>query len=109
MAKKKKKMKWNRANYFSRKKSTKNQVGHPLFVYGTRGSFRKYLVFTHTPEKGKESDYQELKHNIDPDEKDEKSYVKKRHETSKKDSLREPDKKYRIHEEDRETIKKLKK
>ena len=108
MARKSKK--WNRTHYFARKKSTSRQVGHPVYVYGRNGNYRKYLTFTHTPETGKENDYEELKHNIDP-EKDgkEKSYVRKQYSFSHEDSLRPPDKKYRIHSEDKETIKKYKK
>ncbi len=70
---------------------------------------RKYLVITHKPETGKENDYHLLKHNIDPDEKDRSSYVKKKYEVNDKSKLREPDKKYRIHKDDIETIKKYKK
>lgn len=108
---KKSKRKWNRTHSFARKKSTPHQVGHPVYVYGKNGKYRKYLVFTHKPEEGKEDDYQALLHNIDPDITDvnDKSYVKKKFETSHEDRLREPDKKYRIHDEDKETIKTYKK
>ena len=109
MAKKKQK-KWNRTHYFARKKSTQRQVGHPVYVYGKNGKYRKYLTFTHTPEKGKESDYEELKHNIDPKaDKSERSFVKKTPDVSIHSNLRTPDKKYRIHDDDKETIKKYKK
>ena len=36
-------------------------------------------------------------------------YVKTRYDVSHEDKLREPDKKYRIHPDDKERIKKLKK
>ena len=107
---KKKNRKWNRAHYFARKKSTSRQVGHPVYVYGTSGKYRKYLTFTHTPEVGKETDYEQLLHNIDPDEDGKRdSYVKKQYSFSHEDSLRPPDKKYRIHDKDQERIKKYKK
>ena len=99
--------KWNRAHEFARKKSTEREVGHPVLIVGKRSRFRRFLVFTHTPEKGKEQDYEELKHNIDPDEEGiRKSHVKKKPEVSDEERLRAPDKQYRIHEEDKEIIKK---
>ncbi len=104
----KKKRKWNRAHYFRRKKSTQHKVGHPVYVYGTSGRFSKYLVFTHTPEN--EQDYEKLKHNIDPAEDGKRdTYVKKKPEVNHSDALRDPDKKYRIHDDDKDTIKKYKK
>ena len=107
MAKKKRK-KWNRVHYFRRKKSTKHKVGHPVYVYGVAGRMAKYLVFTHTPEN--DTDYEELAHNINPEEEGKKkSFVKKKFEVSDSDSLRDPDKTYQIHDEDKERIKKYKK
>lgn len=107
---KKQKAKWNRAHEFKRKKSSDREVGHPVYVYGKRGRNYKYLTFTHNPEEGKEADYEKLKHNIDPDEDGVKStYVKKKFQTNRDDAFRDPDKKYRIHSDDRETIKKYKK
>ncbi len=101
--------KWNRAHEFKRKKSTPNKVGHPVFVYGKSGRDSKYLVFTHKPKDGDEENYEKLDHNIDPDETDEDSYVKKEYEIGRSDGLREPDKEYRIHNDDKEKIKKYKK
>lgn len=107
---KKKNRKWNRAHYFARKKSTPRQVGHPVYVYSTNKRKRKYLVFTHKPEQGKETDYEQLLHNIDPDEDGILDcYVKKNYEISMETQLRSPDKKYRIHDEDKERVKKYKK
>ena len=92
-----------------RRKSTK-LVGHPVYVYGQNGRSYKYLTFTHKPEKGKEDDYKELKHNIDPDKDGfEPTFVKKKFEVNRRDAFREPDKKYRIHADDVSTIKKYKK
>lgn len=101
--------KWNRAHEFKRKKSTPNKVGHPVLVYGKRGRDSKYLVFTHTPKDGDESNYEKLDHNIDPNETDKDSYVKKEYEIGRSDALRSPDKKYRIHNDDKPKIKKYKK
>ncbi len=101
--------KWNRSHEFKRKNSTKREVGHPVYVYGKRGRTYKYLTFTHKPEEGKEQDYEKLKHNIDPHEKSEPTYVKKKYQINRDDAFRAPDKKYRIHDDDRETIKKYKK
>lgn len=104
------KQKWNRAHRFQRKKSTARKVGHPVLVYGKRGRFSKYLVFTHTPEVGNEANYEKLRHNIDPLEDGKRdTWVKKIPEVVHSTSLREPDRKYRIHEDDIKTIKKYKK
>lgn len=106
---KKTKPKWNRTHKFMRRKSSK-LVGHPVYVYGQNSRNYKYLTFTHTPEKGKEGDYEELKHNIDPDKEGiEPTYVKKKFEVNRHDAFREPDKRYRIHTDDVPTIKKYKK
>lgn len=104
----KKKRKWNRAHFFAKKKSTPRKVGHPVFVYGTRGKMRKYLTFTHTPEQGKENDYEQLSRNIDPSDT-ESCYVRKQYSFSHENSLRPPDKKYRIHEDDKKRVEKYKK
>ncbi len=106
---KKPKRKWNRANTFSRQKSNHDRVGHPALIYGESGRLRKYLLFTHTPEVGKESEYERLNHNIDPNEKDQHSYVKKRYFVSDGDSFEAPPKKYRIHPDDAKIVKKYKK
>ena len=110
MAKKKKNSrKWNRTHTFSRQKSNHDRVGHPALVYGESGPYRKYLLFTHKPEEGKEDEYEKLKHNIDPEETDRDSFVKKRYYVSHQDSLIAPDRKYRIHPEDVSIVKKYKK
>ena len=108
MTKKKTTNKWNRVHFFARKKSTSRQVGHPVYVYGKRGKQRKYLTFTHKPEEGKEKDYEKLLHNIDPDDNT-NCYVKKKYSFSHENSLRPPDKKYRIHDEDKARVNKYKK
>ena len=105
---KKPQRKWNRAHEFARKKSTHRQVGHPVFVYGKSGKQRKYLTFTHKPEEGKENDYEKLLHNIDADDTAD-CYVKKKYDVTVEEKLQEPEKKYRIHEEDKERIKRYKK
>lgn len=106
----KNKRKWNRRSYFARKniKYKRNKNNHPVYVYSASNDLRKYLVFTHTPEKGKEDNFEKLNYNIDPnDNKD--CYVKKTYEVSNKESLIKPQKNYKIHDDDREIIKKYKK
>lgn len=108
--KKNNKQKWNRVHSFQRKKTNRHRVGHPVLVYGKRGRYSKYLTFTHTPEVGKENNYEKLKHNIDPSEDGKRdSWVKKTPDVSLSETLRAPDRKYRIHDTDKETIKKYKK
>ena len=108
MEKRKQKKKWNRAHFFKRKKSTRRQVGHPVYVYGTHGRDYKYLSITHTPEKGKEDEYERLKHNIDPDDPRD-CHIYKKYRISDKSHFDNPPKKYRFHPDDIKTIKKYKK
>ena len=108
--KKTKTTKWSRTHEFKRKNSNKKGVGHPVYVYGKSKRSLKYLLFTHKPPEGEDDAYEKLIHNIDPDEDGIKdSYVKKQYETSRYDAFKPPDKKYRIHDNDRDTIKKYKK
>lgn len=101
---------WNRVHYFKRKKSNSKRVGHPVYVYKTSGRYSTCLVFTHSPEAGKEQYYERLKHNIDPNEDGVRnSYVKTKPETTRSDSLLDPDRKYRIHRDDMPLIRKYKK
>lgn len=102
------KPKWNRKHEFARKKST-DVVGHPVYIYGQRGRNYKYLTLTHKPETGKEGDYEKLKYNIDPDEHDKDSYLKKIYSVSPDHSFDPPPKKYRFHPDDLGTVKKYKK
>ncbi len=107
---KKKTRSWNRVHYFKRKKSNATRVGHPVYVYKTSGKNSAYLIFIHSPEKGAEQYYERLKHNIDPEEDGKRfSYVKTKPEISRSDSLRDPDRKYRIHKDDLPIIRKYKK
>ena len=105
---KKEKTKWNRAHFFQRKRSNKKGVGHPMYVYGTTKRDYKYLLFTHKPEDGKEAEYEKLKHNVDPRDPD-PAYLRKRYGVAHINAFQPPDKKYRIHEEDRKTVKKYQK
>ena len=75
-------------------------------MYGKSGRLRKYLTFTHNPKDF--VDFEEMLHNIDESDK-EPCYVKTTHDVSHEDKLRTPDKKYRIHPDDKELIKRLKK
>lgn len=105
----KNKVKWNRSHEFKRKQSSRRTVGHPVFVYGKRGRNYKYLTFTHTPEAGKEDQYEKLNHNIDPNELEAPTYVKKKYDVSVDRKFISPDKKYRIHSDDVPIIKRYKK
>ena len=96
------KRKWNRTHYFMNKAS-KNLRDHPVYVYGRSGKSRKYLMFTHDP--GLRQGYTKLKHNVDPEDNDD-CYVNNRFKISHETSLKDPKKKYRIHKDDMETIKK---
>ena len=55
-----------------------------------------------------ESEFIKLLHNIDPQDPED-SYLLKKIETGRDEAFDPPDKKYRIHEEDREKISKIKK
>ena len=96
---------WKSVNRFKRRKSTKT-VGHPVWVYRKRGRFYKYLTFTHKPTN--EEDFEKLKHNIDLDDNSD-CYVKKQFEINHSNAFQEPDKKYRIHPKDKNTVKKYQK
>ena len=111
IAKKKAPTKWNRAHEFKRKKSNKNGVGHPVYIYGKNRRSYKYLLFTHKiPDGELEENFERLKHNIDPDEDGiYPSYMKKQFETNRKDAFQKSDKKYRIHPKDKNTVKKYQK
>ena len=102
--------KWNKVHFFKRKKSTRRQVGHPSYVYQTSGKepnrIFKYLTITHSPEKGKEDQYEKLQHNIDPKEQSKSSYLKKAFSRAPENSFQEPNRTYRIHKDDKATIKK---
>ena len=107
IAKNKQKKPWNKAHEFKRKKSTRRQVGHPSYIYAKRGRNVKYLTFTHTPEN--KTDYVKLKHNIDPEEKGSPTYMNTKYSISILGAFDPPDKKYRIHKDDKATIKKYQK
>lgn len=105
--KKKKNTPWKSVNQFKRRKSTKT-VGHPVWVYKRRGRVYKYLTFTHKPVEGKEQDFEKLFYNIDPDDIED-CYVKKQFSITDRDAFEDPDKKYRIHEKDKDTVRKYQK
>lgn len=109
--KKKTPTKWNRAHEFKRKKSNKNGVGHPVYIYGKNKRSFKYLLFTHKiPDDAPDGSFVQLKHNIDPDKDGvEPTYMKTQHETNRRDAFENVNKKYRIHDEDKDTVKRYKK
>ena len=100
-------MPWKSVNQFKKRKSTR-KVGHPVWVYRKRGRNYKYLTFTHNPEKGKEENFEKLLYNIDPHD-DSPCYVKKQYSITDKNAFKDADKKYRIHEKDKNTVKKYQK
>lgn len=105
---KKKRTKWNRQHQFKRKKSSKNGVGHPAYIYAQSVRNYKYLSFTHDVETDGVLNVP-LQHNIDPDEKNKRSYMLPRHFVGSKEHFQDPDKKFRIHKDDMDTVKKYKK
>ena len=110
IAKKKNKSNWNRAHQFKRKKSNKKGVGHPVYVYGENKRSFKYLLFTHKIPENEEDHFEQLKHNIDPNEDGMRpTYVKKQFEINRRNAFEDPDKRYRIHDDDKKTIKRYKK
>lgn len=84
---KKSKQKWNRAHSFRKLKSNRRRVGHYTYVFSTRGRYNKFLTFTHNPPKDKKDDFKELNCNINPNEKSEKSHVKKYYDISIEDAF----------------------
>ena len=101
----KKKTPWKSVNKFKKRKSTKT-VGHPVWVYRKRGRSYKYLIFTHKPTN--ESDFEKLQYNIDPDDKRE-CYIRKQYSITDSKAFTDADKKYRIHEKDKDTVRKYQK
>ena len=102
---KKKKTPWKSVNKFKKRKSTKS-VGHPVWVYRKRGRTFKYLTFTHKPTN--DTDFEKLRYNIDPADNS-PCYVKKQFEINHSKAFKDADKKYRIHEKDKNTVKKYQK
>ena len=104
----KSKRKWNKSHFFKKKKSSRRQVGHPVLVYATSKEDYRYLTFTHKKETGKENEYEPLKHNIDKNDTS-PCYVKKTFGQNHSSLFDPPDKKYEIHNDDKNTVKKYKK
>ena len=96
---------WKSVNKFKKRKSSRT-VGHPVWVYKKRGRSYKYLTFTHKPTN--DNDFEKLRYNIDPDDT-RACYVKKQFEINDRDAFKDPDKKYRIHPRDKDTVKKYQK
>ncbi len=79
-----------------------------MLVYATSKEDYRYLTFTHTPEKGKEDDYDPLKHNIDENDT-RPCYVKKTYGQNHYSLFEPPEKSYRVHDSDKKLLKKYKK
>lgn len=103
----KKNLLWKSTDIFKKRKSS-NTVGHPVHVYKKKGRYYKYLTFTHKPKEGYENDFEKLKYNIDPSDTSD-CYVSKKYGVTNKNAFKDPDKKYRIHEKDKATVKKYQK
>lgn len=99
---------WKSVNKFMKRKHSHTDQGHPAWVYRKRGRVYKYLSFTHKPEKDKPDQYERLNYNIDPQD-DRECYVNKKYSITQKTAFEEPIKKYRIHDKDKDTIKKYSK
>lgn len=102
--------KWNRAHEWRlHNHSGENKTRHPAFVYGKNKNRRRFLCFTHS-ETTKGSPNVKLKHNVEPtDPRD--CYLVPRPMTddiSHLDTVPK-DRFFRIHAEDKETVKKYKK
>jgi hypothetical protein len=110
VGKKKNKSAWHRRHFFKRKKSSSSGVGHPAYIYAQSGQNYKYLAFTHR-DKTDDIDNIPLKFNIDPDEPDEnvKSYMVPKSKIDKQSNFQDSDKRYRIHKDDMETVRRHKK
>ena len=113
IARKKATKKWHRVNFFMKeRKNNPNMVRddpdeHPAWIFGQSRTHYKGIHFTsHATTHGKKN--VELKHNIDPDENERRSYAVPYREPRPKSEYQPPDKPYRIHKEDKATVNALK-
>ena len=86
---------------------TDNPEEHPTWIFGQSRTHYKGIRFTsNETTHGKKN--VPLKHNIDPDVKDKRSYAVPYDSPHPKKEYQPPDKAYRIHKEDRATVNSLK-
>lgn len=89
----KQRRKWNKAHEFQKRKKTKNEEGHPAYIYKKSGNQRKYVAFTHSPTTdGKDNEI--LDKNIDGSEDD--CYAVPTPKIAKVDTFEKPDKEYKF-------------
>ncbi|MBE5732724.1 MAG: hypothetical protein E7353_06785 [Clostridiales bacterium] len=64
MSYKKSKGKWSRSHLFLKRKKTKNEEGHPAYIFERNKNQRRYLAFTHSSSTNKIKNI-ELDKNVD--------------------------------------------
>ncbi len=104
---KKNSRKWNRRHEFQWHKATKSRKGHPSYITESSGTRFRFFCFTHSPSTDGEQNIK-LKHNIDPKEVRD-CYVRPVRQIDTVYSFEPAKIKYRIHEEDKPLIQRLRK
>ena len=84
-----------------------NPEEHPAWIFGQSRTHYKGIHFTSSATTHGQKNV-ELKHNIDPNEKVLKTYAVPYREPRPRSEYQPPDKKYRIHKEDKATVNGLK-
>lgn len=102
----KKKTKWNRKHEFQWHQPNENSKRHPAYVYAHSSNKNKFLLFTHSATTAGETN-EKLKYNIDPNEKERTTYVRKRYFVEDKTRFKKADRSFRLHKSDKEIIKKF--
>lgn len=100
--------KWHRVNFFMKEKKNtpgmkKKKLEHPVWVFEQSRTHVKAIHFTSSKTTHGEANVP-LKYNVDPDEKQRKSYAIPFREPRPNTEYQPPDKKYRIHKDDKATV-----
>lgn len=110
MAKKKSTRRWNRTHFFQNEKKPDNTKGkfreHPALIFEQSGNLYKAIIFTSRSSTNGKSNLK-LKHNVDPSSSEDCYGVYYRGARSMSE-FQPPKKNYRIHKDDKETIRILK-
>lgn len=111
MKKSKTTKKWHRVNLFMKEKKNnpdmkRKKLEHPVWVFEQSRTHYKAIHFTSSKTTRGEENVP-LKHNVDPDEKRRKTYAVPFREPRPKSEYQLPDKKYRIHKDDKATVNSL--
>jgi hypothetical protein len=111
ISKKKATKKWHRVNFFMKEKKSNPEMKkleeHPALIFEQSRTHYKGIHFiSHSTTKGEKN--VPLLHNVDPDEKNRRSYAVPYKEPRPKKEYQIPDKNYRIHKDDKATINSLK-